>query len=191
MVSTKRPNMNFTFHILCALAAFSMIVYCSYRFLLNEDVTEIGYKPMKDNYPDLTLCFYPPFLEHKLKAYGEDLETWQYGLFLTGHYWDERMLSIDYENVTIDWREYFLDSCVYSSHNNDGCQKITDVRSFSFMNYKCFSILPDTNKKTISNLELRIKTSIFSNGIRPQSGGFRVHLHYRSQFLRSWSTGNF
>ena len=79
MVSTKGSNMSFTFHILCALAAFSMIVYCSYRFLLNEDVTEIGYKPMKDNYPDLTLCFYPPFLEHKLKAYGEDLKTWQYG----------------------------------------------------------------------------------------------------------------
>ena len=191
MLLNTEKNITSLFHFLCITAALLMIIYCGVEFIRNEDVTEISYKSFNGNYPDLTLCFYPPFIDENLMKYGKDLKTWQYGLFLSGYYWDDRMPNIDYTDVTINWEDILLQTCVRSSYTGDGvnCINITNLVSFSFMNYKCFSFHPEDDIKTIMSMEIRIKSSAFPNGIRPQSGGLLVHLHYPKQFLRSWSTG--
>ena len=168
MPSNTEKNISAVFHYLCVADALLMIIYCAYKFVKNEDVTEISYKPFNGDYPALTLCFYPPFVEENLSLYGKDLETWKYGAFLTGYYWDDRMPDIDYDKVTINSKDFLLETCVRASYTGHDahCVNITNIVSFSFMNHKCFSFHPEDEIKTIMSMEIRINSIIFPKGIR-------------------------
>ena len=191
-ISQTERSVDSVFHILCVFAALSMVAYCTFEFIKNEDVAEISYQTFHGGYPDLTLCFDSPFVEEKLRQYGNDLNSSGYGLFLKGDYWDERMLEIDYDAVTLSLDDFLLQTCVRPSYTGAGtdCKNITKIRSFHFRTHKCFSFHPDDDIKTIMSIEIRIKSAnVFRNGIRSQRGDFLFHLHNPKQFLRSYSTG--
>ena len=98
------------FYIHCLLAASGLICWCLYKYTKDEDVSLVNYKRYhsKENsiYPSLTLCFNNPFLNEKLQSIGEGINTTTYSKFLEGLHWDERLLNIDYDNVTIDLDKY-------------------------------------------------------------------------------------
>ena len=99
-------NWTSVFHFICSAAAFSLTCWCVYKYVKDEDVSHVNYRRYhseKDNiYPSLTLCFNNPFLNHKLVKYGDGINTTTYVKFLKGLHWDERMIDIHYDNVTLN-----------------------------------------------------------------------------------------
>ena len=99
-------------HIGCVFAAIGTTLWCVYIFFENNDVCLVDFKKYneKPEYlsPSFSIAFANPFNESKLKLYGTGINTSSYVQFLKGEYWDERMLNINYDDVTIDITNYFL-----------------------------------------------------------------------------------
>ena len=187
-------NLVLIFHLLCLSAALSMTIYCAYEFSKNDDLSEVLHKRFNEDeegiYPQITMCFANPYLNDKLVQYGEGINSTSYGQFLIGYSdWDDRMGQIQYENVTLDLNRYLIDICMQSTYS-DKCLKINPIRyvtSTGFGTAKCFTI--ETNiKNKLSFLYVRIKTSIFPGGMRPDLYKFSVHFHYSHQIRKSLST---
>ena len=95
----------------------SVTVGCSLWTILvyqrDEDLTNIQVKPFHGDtesiYPSITLFFYSPIPnEEKLKKYGKDLTAAQYKRFLQGDEWSETLMSVDYNDVTLNIMDYFI-----------------------------------------------------------------------------------
>ena len=52
-------------------------------------------------YPSFSFCFVPPFLENAFEIYEDGINITTYSKFLHGELWDERMLAVDYDNVSL------------------------------------------------------------------------------------------
>ena len=106
-----------SFRLICIAGAISTSVWCCYLFALDEDVSLVSFKEFnKDDagrYPSFTLCFAFPFLEQKLKLLGDGITGTLYQKFLKGEYWDNRMVSIDYDNVTLNLEDYVRNISVF------------------------------------------------------------------------------
>jgi hypothetical protein len=190
------------FHLLCSISAFSLTCWCIYKYMKDEDVSLVNYKRYHSDensiYPSLTLCFNNPFINDKLKSYGDGVNITTYSKFLKGLYWDERMTQIDYDNVTLDIENYIVEAKVVvangSLHSHNGSvHRYVVTRSSSL---KCFSFdppfVPDVG---IEYLVVVLKNSIFPNGYRPthhnfdvnsgKGGGFEIRFNYPRQVVRS------
>ena len=97
------------FYFLCVLFAFLMTLWASLEYIKNEDVIEISYRKFNPNiedgqYPAMSLCFAEPYDQSKFSyKYGAQNIT-NYDDFVSGKLWDERLMNIHYNNVTIDCR---------------------------------------------------------------------------------------
>ena len=94
------------FHLCCLLIACGLASRCVYKFLKNDNLSIIEFKKfhlgnLDRIYPSISICVINPFLGHELKRYGEDINVTSYSYFLQGLHWDDRMLDIDFDNVTI------------------------------------------------------------------------------------------
>ena len=190
------------YYVHCLLAASGLISWCLYKYTKDDDVSLVNYKRYHSEensiYPSLTLCFNNPFLNDKLQSIGEGVNTTTYSKFLEGLYWDERLINIDYDNVTIDLDKYLDGVTVIlangSAYDNHG--QILYYVGMRSSQMKCFSfespLLLDVG---IGYLVVTVKNSIFPYGFRPmhhdfdvstgRGGGFEVRLHFPHQVLRS------
>ena len=78
---------------------------CFRCYLKNEDVSQTEYKRFHyddpDNvYPSITFCVEHPLLPEKLQNINDGINISTYRDFLRGSYWDDRLLEVDYDNVT-------------------------------------------------------------------------------------------
>ena len=180
---------------ICIIGTAILLIWCYLEYREDEDVVEISFKKYgKDEdsiYPDISLCFDHPFNEDQLKSYDSTLTKSLYTLFLTGQTffgeWNEIVLDINYENVSLHLKDYmigdallFLPERVVDIHNN------ISLNNFSIVSYptvKCFTFNIPKHMK-ISKFAIALKNSIFPAGIRPKSG-FDVILHLHQQMLRS------
>ena len=93
------------FRNLCIFLTLALTFKCLEKFIRNDDVSHIGFVHFNDDegkpYPSFTICFWNPFLNEVLKTYGSGINTTTYSQFLLGELWDERMTSIDYDDVTV------------------------------------------------------------------------------------------
>ena len=90
----------------CLIATIGLSIYSIYRYALNEDNTVVKvtkYLSSKDAiYPSISFCILPPFLRDRFEVYGDSgVNMTSYINFLEGKLWDERMLMVDYDNVTV------------------------------------------------------------------------------------------
>ena len=98
------------FHFICLLVTLGLGISCLVKYFSNEDLSRVDYRRFHHNslenvYPYFSWCIINPFLESKLKSYGEDINVTSYSYFLQGLHWDDRMLYIDYDNVTVSLLE--------------------------------------------------------------------------------------
>ena len=194
------------FHGVCIIMTIGLQIHCIYIFLLNEDVSIVQYQPFhaqKGNiYPSITLCIVNPFLEDELKKYGDGINTTSYSNFLAGEHWDERMLKIRYEGVTVSSKEaiplnwIWLPNEVYLPNSS---QAYTSFRS---SHQKCITFdIPFIDKTQVNVFGIQIQKSIFPRGQIPEKsnydnwnldrfGGLETYFHYPKQFLNSFGTRN-
>ena len=91
----------------------SLSSWCIYQYFLDEDLTQVNFKRFhekkEDIYPSISLCFLNPYLP---EAFGNNYETTislhEYLQFLQGNLWKPEMLIIDYHNVSLDIKKYFI-----------------------------------------------------------------------------------
>jgi hypothetical protein len=189
-------NVSGVFQFACSIGAVSLLLWCIWEYSKDEDIVEVAFKKYgtddQSMYPDISLCFELPYDDEKLKAYGKEITSSLYTMFLMGTeymgHWDERVVNIDYENVSVQLQNHIIGSATVSSSkfldiskNNTSIEKLY---SYGFPTFKCFTFnLPKRTK--IITVAVAIKNSVFSSGIRPKKG-FEVMLHYPQQRLRSW-----
>ena len=110
--NVKQDVLKYIFRALCAFATVSLTVYCVYQYMLDEDVARIEFKEFNsgtnDIYPAVTMCFRSPLLEHELEKYGDGINVNTYSSFLIGDHWDDRMVHINYDDVSIKFEDYLL-----------------------------------------------------------------------------------
>ena len=207
----------YTFHMVCSLATICFISYCLYKYGQNEDLSQVTFQEFhktKDNiYPSLTICVSTQFSEENLELYGEGINISTYTDFLNGELWDDRMVEIDYDNVTFnfedyllgigmwvpDWRyfsgeEYFL----YDHRKLKSKSDMNNNASLTEMNYwkpkfytsyrgvtqKCFTVdVPFTPQKKVWTFGIVFDSDIFPDGRRPYYYEFGVKAHYPGQFF--------
>ena len=100
------------FHLVSLLIAIGSIVYFLIDYQRDKNMTLVDFKTFheteRDIYPSVSLCFYQDGFWNTRKLnyiYGiENLE--HYRNFLKGEFWDESMLKVDYDDVTLSLEDY-------------------------------------------------------------------------------------
>ena len=184
------------FQIICTVGAICLLSWCFYEFSKNEDVVEVSFKKYGNDedsiYPDVSLCFDHPFNEDKLKEFDNALTKSIYTIFLTGQdffgHWEEKALSVDYENVSLQLNEYLVGKAiVFPSGTATAPHKNISINNFTIVAYpicKCFTFHLPIGIKLMS-VSIALRNTIFPSGLRPKSG-FDIVLHYPQQIVRSW-----
>ena len=195
------------FHVfvqtLCVVVAIALACLCVHKYFLDDDLAEINFQTFNDKehaiYPSITLCFMGPdiFLKDELKRFGKSISQSKYSNFLQGVVWDETMRDIDFDDVTIDIKDYLEGVIISSAGDNarhcspnfqkilnhfqvPGCINSTDPDDFppetfqfyvSYRDYhtKCFSMdVPFKKGSKLNRLRLFIRNKIFPVQVNEQ-----------------------
>ena len=141
-------------------------------------------------------------MKNRLAEYGVNVSS--YVRFLKGNDFTANMLSIDYNNVTVDisdyikgYRIYFTNGSVskFDSGLGNVEKKLLTYVSFNgfvgdlYQFHKCFALnIPRGDDIFI--FRVLLSNDVFPNGIRPPYKGMRVFFHVPQQLSlsRSWQT---
>ena len=179
--------------LVCLFGTIGLTTYSISRYLENGNLTLMQTTKFHSSkeaiYPSFSICILPPFLENKFDIYDTpDINMTSYIQFLQGKLWDERMLEVDYDNVTISLSDNLLDS-EFMTHD----RKLSTWHPFHYVSFrssrrKCFTInAPFTDQKPIKGLSLFIKNDIFPSGER-ESYNLYTYLHFPGQRFTSYYT---
>ena len=106
-----------TFTIICLGVVLLMISYWIYKFVVeDQDVGLVDYESLDDSEIDLPLasiCIRNPFLGKKLTSIDVYLNATKYLKHLSGDLSDDQLENADYENLTINLNNYFVDAKVH------------------------------------------------------------------------------
>ena len=200
------------FNILCFVAAFVMTYRCLVTYLRDDDVCIIDFKSFHqtaDNvYPSISICISNIFVEEKLKNYDSSLNISAYTHFLNGNLWMDKMANVDYDNISINLRDFVKgirvipqDEKVFRNQNTT--QEVIHHDSTSiYVSFraslaKCFTFdTPFNEKMKVMRAEISFNSSLFPNGTRPTKmipglTGFGVSLHYPKHMTRSFATSRY
>ena len=182
------------FNFACFSVAFGMTLMWLYRFSLDEDSVQIDFKQLDFQagyYPMLSFCLIDPFIESRLKEYNATLTVETYIEFLEGLISFNEMTKIDFDDITLDLKDFYLDADLLLKDgsyielaNEDVLQGLLELTYSGFHNgifMKCFGL--KSKLKHIDELYFRFNTSIYPNGIRPSSKlSTVIGVHLPNQF---------
>ena len=185
------------FEAICLICTSIFIVRGIDRYLDDNDVTIIETQAYKDNnidiMPAISLCFPQEFKDSTFQKLGFNVTGQNYKKFLVGEYFDESMLSIEYDDVTTNISEYLIQYAVGFNNGTDMINITQNIlwkapySTFSWKNWeyfvKCFTL--EITNVSVYEFGWELDRGIFPNGTRSQSGGFATLFHYPNQILAS------
>ena len=153
------------FRILCAIITFLLAGLCFYKFINDDDVSQIYFQKYHQNsysvYPALTLCFLNDniFVEEKLREAltKSKYNSTVYSSFLRGEFWDDELNRVDFDSVTVNLDDYIEGIGISSAKNQtiyQHCSKNFNVILQKLMGYKCSEETQNNNRK-IFNLSFK------------------------------------
>ena len=184
-------------------------------FTEERDVSVLEYKMYNSTpeylYPSISLYFRMPFLDNKLREYGNDINSNSYAQFLRGEITSDKMSNISYDDVTFDINKHLISyDIIYTNFSrvilksrkeiNDKGSK-TPYVSYRSHKGKAYSVdIPFQKDTNIVNLKLNFSREVFNGKYRPQKlifmtntsyivDGFKVLFHLPGQFLLSGAKG--
>ena len=177
-----------SFHGVCIVLTVLIVSYNILLYLEDEDLTEVSYKMYNQDdesiYPGITICLRSPFQNKKLEAYGSGINRTTYEEFLRGHLWDERMLAIDYDNVTVSFANNLLLSNYITNSREQRNWNLIHYISFRSSKAKCFTIdAPYIDKELLTYFRMDINNYIFPNGGRSKDNRIFIYIHYPEKYL--------
>ena len=164
-------KLEYVHFLFCVFATFGLSFYSFSRYLENGDLTVTKVSRFHNNrdaiYPSFSFCLIPPFQEEKFEIYSHhDLNVSSYQKFLQGELWDERMLDISYDNVTVSLSDNLL-VAAYGTHDRNRFGNYSLWEPSHYVSYrssirKCFTInAPFLDRVQIEWLTVYIKNDIF------------------------------
>lgn len=176
------------FQFLCIISAITLGILCILEFVKDEDLTEVSFKRFNEDeesiYPEITICMSDAYLGNKLNMFGEDITETAYERFLKGQLWDDRMLDIDYNNVTLDIEDYLIETCIKQKFTGDCTVFNATVSVFVNQLRKCFTI-HNPLKTNMLFVEAKLRAALFPKFIRPLDFRFVVRFSFPKQIFRS------
>ena len=183
------------FQLLCTLTTLALVIWCGIEFNKNEDVCEILFKTFHEDkdstYPELVFLLPNRFNDTALRGYDEGLNEVNYRKFLDGgHDWDKKMLDVDFEKVSMRLEDYIIKACYYETLHDKmygDCKNHGVIKQWNDFG-NALATLHFPSDIILWGATIKLKTSIFYNGLRPDNGGFSVFFAYRNQIYRSLSS---
>ena len=196
----------YSFRAVLICLTLAMITFWAYKFSLNNDLCLVDYKSYgedtDDVYPMLSVCLNNPFLIQNLHEYGSEINETSYLDHLRGEIFSEKLMAIDYDNVTSDLNKYvqpYYEYKYYIQRTNGSVEyyPIDDKNKHLFRVtyggfwftyfYKCFAHeIP--HDKSIQGVSIHLRNEIFPPGIKRNGYEFFTLLHYPNQVLLSVHT---
>lgn len=171
MTSNLSHCIDILFKVFCMSVVFVMISYWLIKFLQDEDVCLVDYKPIKVanniHYPEVSLCF----------QYLGPL--------------NEPICKINFTHVSINMTQYYLKTAVVWKNGSISLVKgAKSYLSFSGFKYgmflKCFSILtPNLDWGEVKFIDHMYSIELYMNHFHPSSGGVVARIHQPNQFLHT------
>ena len=200
--------------VLCTIITLVLVFQSLRKYMLDENSTRVNhikfnYGDPGNIYPSITLCVFNPFLEKELKRYREDINITTYFDFLKGKLWDEQMMSIDYDRVTVSLMNNFIGVRMTlangSRYEYDHIHKkqspagwmpsfyITHPLADDHAYMKCLSYdIPFIDKSPVRKFHIYLKKSLFPQQYENQpfkfesnASGMRMQFHYPGQRIAS------
>ena len=209
----------YIFHFICTSATLGFICFCLYKYSQNDDVSQVTFQEFnakeENLFPSLTICVPSTFNEENLNSYGEGINITSYTDFMNGEYWDDRMMKVNYDNVTVNFSNYFLGVGMWTpdwrylkgeeyflydhrkavkDSNGNSSESTAEVdewipdfyNSYRDAGQTCFTVdIPYMPLKKVWTFGVVFDANIFPDGIRPYYYNFGVKVHYPGQFLDS------
>ena len=186
----------------CISSVVILIIWCLYVFYLNEDIARITIKKFNSDensvYPSISFVLLSPFVDEKFKKYGPRVNATAYKLFLQGQLWSKELASVDYNEVSIDMKDYFSGYDIEYEDNtimrynasipaDSGWKPPYSNGNSSIV--KGFSLdIPYQKGLNPIKINMKLRTAIFQNKTRPSKvtggnniNGFGVFFHYPMQ----------
>jgi len=190
-------KIKFIFKSGCIIFTCLLIVQWVNRYLLDEDITIVEstsyYETEDDIFPVLTACFKQTFSDELFDRLGYNVKGSDYEMFLSGRYFDPKMIHIDYNSVTTNISDYILSyrvmfkngTLIHDTKSNLAWKPAYESHSWNSWDsfVKCFSF--EITDQNVYSIVIYLHRDIFPDGIRPQGGGFTVLFHYPNQTLSS------
>ena len=183
------------FRLVCILTTIALVIWCCIEFNENEDVCEVSFKKFHEDkdsiYPELAFLLPNRFNDTALKGYDEGLNEVNYRKFLAGgDDWDTKMLDVDFEKVSMRLEDYIIKACYYETLHDKmygDCKNNGVIKQWNNFG-NALATLHFPSDIILWGATIKLKTSIFYNGLRPDNGGFNVFFAYRNQIYRSLSS---
>ena len=187
-----------SFRFACILMTLSLVIWCCYEFSKDEDVCEVLFKAFHQDedsiYPDLIFGLPNRFDGTALRTYNESFNENNYRDFLLGGdgrgNWDDKMLDIDFDKVSMRIKDYVVQTCFYATlkDREDGnCEDHIVMHQHNNFDYAVATLRFPTHVP-MRLARIKLKRSIFQSGVRPVFREFYVHFAYPNQFYRSFSS---
>ena len=189
--------MKLFFYFVCYLTTLSLLGYCLYLYLRNDDVTEINYKEYNADsqspYPSFSFCLKlrPNLTQvNSMKDNSIEVNESQYLAFLMGNYWDEEMLNIDYEEVSESLQDYVMIANTAGDFSNvESTGKIiSGVKESTLPSYytifRCLTFdMPNAKNEKIKFASIVLSNDIFPNGVIPTYDKLVTNFHLPNEML--------
>ena len=106
--------------IICLAVAGVLFIRGCWRYLQDESSTQMEYRKFhetkRDTYPTITICIWNDKLEDKLGLYDREKLNKTYGIkepgeyinFLEGHIWEDKMIEVDFDDVTLEIKDRII-----------------------------------------------------------------------------------
>ena len=182
--------------IICILATVCLSVFSIHRYLSNEDTTLVKitkFASSKDAiYPAFSFCIFDPFLKEKFDIYqDEKINMTSYVKFLKGELWDDRMLIVEYESVTVSLSESLTSAGFVTISREVFDWNVEHYVSFQSPERKCFTIIaPIQEQSQLYYSWFSVNYNIFPSGKRSNRQKIFMYLHYPGQRLSEYTTLN-
>ena len=190
-------SMNNVFTLLCILTTLALVIWCCYEYSKDEDVCEVVFKEFYEDedsvYPELTFGFPNIFNESALRKYDQTFNVNNYkNLLFGGNYWDEKMMDVDYKEVSMKLKDYQIEACFYETvftALQENCKNQTvQIQRLDWFDKSVFTLQMPKNAYPTYASSIKIKSSIFPDGIRPPYAEFFIIVAYPNQLYRSMSS---
>lgn len=141
-------------------------------------------------YPSHTICIIDPFLESKFEIFNDDwINKFTYVKFLSGGFWDDRMLDIDYDNVTVSLVDNLWESTYMTINDETYIWDPVYYTSFRSSFRKCFTVeAPQIGNDLLAYYGNLISNNIFPNGGRDGNNSIIVYLRYPGTRFKAFYT---
>ena len=192
LISLKQVNL--VYLMICLLATFGLLIFSINRYCIDEDTTLIKITKFHSSedaiYPSLSFCIFAPFLENKFDIYGDPgINMTSYIDFLDGKNWDDRFMTVEYDNVTVSLSDNLMKAEYWTFSALQFHWNTVHYVSFRSSNRKCFTInAPFNDQEPLWYFDVRIKNEIFPQGSRMPPNYFCTYLHFPGQKFTAYYT---